>query len=151
MNDTGAGGTEVVELLTSTDGPRTLEIRATAGDGANDTVRVRTASRPATATERARVARHRRRAASSSEALDGMDPLEAGRGLDRANAEALSLAFDALAAEWPALGRPDLAADALIYQARLSTNVFEDLAVSKPLLERALALPDLRRSSAAPP
>lgn len=143
VNDTGAGGTEVVELVTAAYGPRTLEIRATAGDGANDTVRVRTTSRPATATERARVVAIEDARRRHLEALDGMDPLEAGRGLDRANAEALSRAFDALATEWPALGRPDLAADALIYQARLSTNVFEDLAVSKPLLERALALPDL--------
>lgn len=143
VNDTGAGGTEVVELVTPSDGPRSLAIHASAGDGGDDAVSVRTTTRPATAADRARVAaiddarrRHR-------EALEAMAPLEAGRGLDRADAETLARTFDALATAWPALGRPDLAADALTYQARLSTNVFEDLAVSKPLLERALALPDL--------
>lgn len=143
VNDTGAGGTEVVELVTSADGPRAFSIHAAPGDGATDTVSVRTTWRLATAADRARVtaiddARRRHR-----DALEALAPLEAGRGLDRADAEALSRTLDALAAAWPPLGRPDLAADALTYQARLATNVFEDLAVSKPLLERALALPDL--------
>lgn len=143
VDDSGAGGVEALEVITAAAGELTVSVEAAAGDGGDDRVLLRLDTHPAGSDDVRRVATIDALRGRHHEAMRRVQPLERGSGLGRADAEELTGEFDALAAAWAPVDRPDLAAEALTYQARISTTVFEDSATSKPLLERALALPDV--------